>query len=203
MPAKAYGGLWYRWSGFTVEQMPIVRCRGPQAKYSTFPCSQSLHSNINQTGHCCLLWLHAYCLFSSYCGSYGSCVCIYLWTLQPALYVCFGFFLLCRLKSIEINSSLRCHQLYRWWTGTCSSVMAISSCQATSISQSWRVPCGLAPGKFAVMGAPPHSFPGAVNILKGKFKKKKGANMNIVYSLICASFLVCVPTSQFLLRGRT
>lgn len=98
-----------------MEQMAIVLYGGPRATYSTFSCSQSLHSNINQMGHCCLLWLHTYCLFNYYCGNYGSCVSIYLWTLQPALHVCiFFFFLLRTLKSIEIDSSLRCHQ---WWSG--------------------------------------------------------------------------------------
>lgn len=66
--------------------------------------------------------------------------------------------------------------------------MAISSCQATSISQSWRGPCGLAPGKLAVMGAPPHSFPGAVNILRGKIKKS--ADVKRSWSGICAKWLV-------------
>ena len=58
MPAKADGGLRYRWSGFTVEQMTIVPYRGPRATCSTFPCSQAPHSNINQTSHCYLLAAH-------------------------------------------------------------------------------------------------------------------------------------------------
>ena len=56
-------------------------------------------------------------------------------------------------------------QCSQCWRVTCSSVMAISSCQATSISVSWGAPWDLAPGKLADMDSPPHSLPGVANTL--------------------------------------
>lgn len=160
--------------------MTIVPYRGPRATYST-------HNLFILT----LIKRAIVAFLNSTCIAFSTVTVAIMGVVAALNSGQFNLFLQHRLKSLEeIHSLQRRQQSYSgwrvwaerealslhwegWWTATCSSVMAISSCQVTSISQSWRVPCGLAPGKLAVIGAPPHSFPGAVNILRGKVKKKK------------------------------
>lgn len=59
--------------------------------------------------------------------------------------------------------------------------MAISSCQATSISVSWGVPWDLAPGKLVDMDTPPHSFPGVANTLNQKRKLSLIKTQSMMY----------------------
>ena len=72
--------------------------------------------------------LRTCCLLNWYCGNYGSCVCIYLWTLQSALYVCIFlscfFFFCCFFLTVQIKINLdtflmevssMIQLLHLWW----------------------------------------------------------------------------------------